>query len=339
MVIFETDRLYIRRYTKDDDEHFFRVNGDPELMQYIREPRSRTDCSILLTQNIAFYQRYPLMGRWAMVEKESGTFVGTFAIIPAEHQVDGEPEIQLGYALLKDYWSKGFAAESTMAGIRYAFEVMKLPVIVAVTHPLNAASQKVLHRSGFIQRPNIKEGDKELCYFRINNPNVIETERLHLFPLTYLQLYDYIQGKDLLEDKLCLNRTGRVMAPQVKQAVTDTTLPQIKGAAADHYLFYTFWLVVHKPTRTIVAELGFKGPPNQAGHIEIGYGTMPAMQGNGYMTEAVKGMLQWATQRADVQAVLAEINKANKDSLRVVQKNNFTQFDTRGEMLWWKANV
>lgn len=340
MIIFETVRLYIRQYTRDDEEHFFRVNGDAEVMRYIREPKDRSECAVLLARNIALYQRFPLMGRWAMIEKTTGTFVGTFAIIPTERSVTGrDPEIQLGYALLKDYWGRGYASESTLGGLQYAFNIMKLPKIVAITDPLNLASQKVLLRCGFTQLPNIKEGNRELCYFSAGNPNVVETERLHLFPLTPSQLYDYIQGNDLLEEKLCLARTGRIMAPQVKQAVTGYTLPQIQKNAAADYLFYTFWLVVDKASRAIVAELGFKGPPNAAGQVEIGYGTMPAMQGKGYMTEAVKGMLQWAAARPTIKTVLAEVNKANTHSLRVVQKNNFEHYETKGDMLWWRFNV
>jgi ribosomal-protein-alanine N-acetyltransferase len=124
--------------------------------------------------------------------------------------------------------------------------------------------------------------------------------------------------------------------------VTNFTLPNMKRATGNDYLFYTFWLVVDKQSRTIVAELGFKGPPTSSGHVEIGYGTMPAMQGKGYMTEAVKGILQWAASRPDISAVLAETHIDNTPSIRVVQKNGFQQFEKRGNMLWWQyqcANV
>lgn len=340
MIIFETSRLYIRQYTQDDEAYFFRLNGDPEIMRYIREAKDRAECAVLLARNIAFYQQFPLMGRWAMFEKSTDTFVGSFAIIPVEHPVDeNAPDIQLGYALLQDYWGKGYATESTLAGKQYAFDVMKLPRIVAVTAVPNMASQKVLLRCGFVQQPNIRAGNGELCFFTSVNPHAVETERLHIFPLTPQQLHQYIQANDMLEDALCLTRTGRIMAPQVKQTVTGFTLPQIKKGPDSDYIFYTFWLVVDKQTRTIVAELGFKGPPNKAGEIEIGYGTLPAMQQKGIMTEAVKGMLQWAATRPDVNAVLAETNKSNTASIKVVQRNGFQQFEVKGNMLWWRADV
>lgn len=340
MVIFQTDRLIIRRYTLQDEENFFRLNGDPEVMKYIREPKDRQECNIFLKRNLLFYEQHPLMGRWAMVEKASSAFIGSFAVIPVETADNTRhAEIQLGYALLKDHWGKGYATESTMAGRRYAFDVMKLPVIVAITEPANIASQKVLLRSGFIQQENIQEGNKPLCYFTSRNPNVIETERLHLFPLTVQQLELYLKANDAFEMALGLTPFGRTVAPRVKDMVAKITLPKMRDAMEDDYLFYTFWLVVDKQSRIIVAEMGFKGPPVDSGRVEIGYGTMPAMQNKGYMTEAVNGLLQWAAARKDISVVLAETNAANLPSIRVVEKCGFDTISYQGENLWWRKRV
>ena len=340
MVIFETERLVIRRYTLNDEENFFRLNGDPELMRYIREARDQKECSLFLRRNIVYYEQHPLMGRWAMDEKTTGAFIGSFAIIPVE-SADSKRnhEIQLGYALLKHHWGKGYATESTLAGRQYAFDVMKLPQIVAITETENTASQNVLLRCGFQQQPNIQEGTKTLCYFADSNPNVINTERLHLFPLTIPQLELYCKGGDELERALNLTPFGRNMLPQVHDTVKKVTLPAMRKAAASDYLFYTFWLVVDKLSRTIVAEIGFKGPPAIDGCVEIGYGTMPAKQNKGYMTEAVQGLLQWTARRPDVTTVLAETYAGNKASMRVLEKNAFVQFNQKGEMLWWRKPV
>src|SRR5688572_2306014 len=107
MVIFETDRLIIRRYTPADRENFYRLNGDQDIIRYIREAKDPQECIVILKRNITFYEQHPLMGRWAMIEKESGNFVGSFAIIPVE-TVDHKrhTELQIGYALLKEYWGK-----------------------------------------------------------------------------------------------------------------------------------------------------------------------------------------------------------------------------------------
>ena len=162
-MIFETERLYVRHYTKADADNFYRLNGDPVVMQYIREPKSRAACDLFLLQTIEYYQQKPQMGRWAMLTKKDDLFVGSFAVIPVENS----PNIQLGYALLPEQWGKGYATESTIGGIQYAFEKMGLDKIYAITQIPNIASQKVLLKCGFTQLPNIIENGKELCYFEL----------------------------------------------------------------------------------------------------------------------------------------------------------------------------
>jgi ribosomal-protein-alanine N-acetyltransferase len=121
--------------------------------------------------------------------------------------------------------------------------------------------------------------------------------------------------------------------------VSAFTLPKIKKAGAINYLFFTFWIVVEKHTRTIVAELGFKGEPNEKGEVEIGYGTMPAQRGRGFMTEAVGGMINWAQVQPDIKYILAETDEKNIPSIKIVQKNNFQYLKKKGKMFWWKISV
>ncbi|MEJ7740630.1 MAG: GNAT family N-acetyltransferase [Chitinophagaceae bacterium] len=168
---------------------------------------------------------------------------------------------------------------------------------------------------------------------------MVETDRLKLIPLSYLQLKKYLKADSLLEDELGLNNTGRVVAEEVKDMVEFFTLPRMKQAKGNDYLFRTFWIAVEKKQLIIVAELGFKGEPDVNSEIEIGYGTMPDQQGKGYMTEAVSGLIRWAEQREDVHGILAETDKHNLASIRIVQKNGFEQFDQKKEMLWWRKTT
>lgn len=168
---------------------------------------------------------------------------------------------------------------------------------------------------------------------------MVETEHLVILPLNYEQLELYLQANGRLEKLLHLKDLGRTIAPDVKQMVTAFTLPKIKKAGPANYLFFTFWIVVEKKTRSIVAELGFKGEPNEKGEVEIGYGTMPAQRGRGFMTEAVGGMISWARAHSQIKYVLAETDEKNTASIRIVQKNNFEYTGSKGKMMWWKISV
>ena len=168
---------------------------------------------------------------------------------------------------------------------------------------------------------------------------MIETERLLIKPLSYSKLLTYLEANNKLEREWSLRFTGRTLSPDVKKMVQELTLPKIVNARREDHVFYTFWIVIEKVSNSIVSELGFKGPPNETGEIEIGYGTMPSQQGKGFMTEAVAGMLEWAKSREDVKFVLASIDKNNKASLRIVEKNGFVYYEEKEPMLWWKKQV
>ncbi len=168
---------------------------------------------------------------------------------------------------------------------------------------------------------------------------MIETNHLKIIPLSYNQLTKYLCADDILEKEIGLTITGRTISQQVKDMLESFTLPRMKEALGNNYLFHTCWLVIDKQKNAIVAELGFKGEPDHRGEIEIGYGTMPDQQGKGYMTKAVSAMINWASNRDDVTSILAETHKNNIASIRIVEKNGFEQFKKKQEMLWWRKKV
>jgi ribosomal-protein-alanine N-acetyltransferase len=168
---------------------------------------------------------------------------------------------------------------------------------------------------------------------------MIETEKLKIIPLHPAELDLYLQGEGRLEKLFGLRETGRMVAEEVRQKVSRNVLPGLRYMMGTDYLFNTFWIVVDKASNSIVAELGFKGRPDRRGAIEIGHGTMPSERRKGIMTEAVGGMVRWAQSRPEVNCILAETEKHNKASIRVLEKNLFVPFAVRGNMKWWKREV
>lgn len=162
MRLIESERLYVRYYTIDDLDNFYRLNGDEEIMRYIRPVKNREQSERFLKEIIACYATEPYNLRLALLEKDTNVFAGSFAIIPLEHTGD----IQLGYALLKEHWGKGYATEIVKAGLMYVFDVLKLPGVAAVTEAGNTASQKVLLKNGFVFEKSTEEGIKKLHLYR-----------------------------------------------------------------------------------------------------------------------------------------------------------------------------
>lgn len=162
MILFESKRLAVRHLTPEDLEDYFRLNGDEELMRYIRPPKTREETEKFLLENIAAYDKDTIDWRLALVDRTDGHFVGSFAIIP----LSGREELQVGYALLKEHWGKGYATEILQAGLKYIYEKLKLEMIAAVTEVENLASQQVLLRLKFVEEEKYEEQGKTLLRFR-----------------------------------------------------------------------------------------------------------------------------------------------------------------------------
>jgi RimJ/RimL family protein N-acetyltransferase len=76
------------------------------------------------------------------------------------------------------------------------------------------------------------------------------------------------------------------------------------------------WLFEHK--REIVPPID--GVP------EAGWSVLPSMQGRGYATEALRGMLRWADATLDAPRTVAVISEANLVSVRVAEKAAFREY-------------
>ena len=69
--------------------------------------------------------------------------------------------------------------------------------------------------------------------------------------------------------------------------------------------------------------VGFKGPPDEQGMVEVGYSILPEFEGQDLATEMVGGIVQWTKQQPQVKQIEAETDIDNEASIRVLEKNSF----------------
>jgi len=167
---------------------------------------------------------------------------------------------------------------------------------------------------------------------------MIPTERLTILPLTYEQLEKYIRNDHSLEIELDLNTTSRVISEELKEALAQTILPNVADDSKN-YLFSTLWTMILKTENKMVGDLCFMGEPNEKGEAEIGYGTYEEFQGKGYMTEAVRAMIEWAAEQEHVKTIVASTEKTNEASFTVLQKNGFQKYGEDDVMFHWKKEI
>jgi len=100
-----------------------------------------------------------LFGQLAVVEKETGTFLGVGGIIlRQEPEAFGEWEI--AYSLLPEARGKGYATELAIHFKEWAFANTRVESVVSFVHINNEASQKVTQKNGM-------HIEKELLFFEM----------------------------------------------------------------------------------------------------------------------------------------------------------------------------
>ncbi|MER6025175.1 GNAT family N-acetyltransferase [Streptomyces sp. NPDC001851] len=93
--------------------------------------------------------------------------------------------------------------------------------------------------------------------------------------------------------------------------------------------FGVFVLVRHEDGRAI-GGMGFHGVPDEDGRAEIGYDLAEGARGQGYATEALRALADWALAREDVGCLFATVERDNTASQAVVRRAGFTQVSDEG---------
>jgi len=151
MKIFaETDRIILRELVSDDAPGMFIMDSNPEVHKYLqKQPIQTIGEAEDQIQYIRLQYKDFGIGRWAIVEKSTGQFVGWGGLKFRTDEVNGHTNFyDVGYRLMETAWGKGYATESAKLSVRYAFEELKLDAVYALAHVENVASRKALIKAG-----------------------------------------------------------------------------------------------------------------------------------------------------------------------------------------------
>ncbi len=142
--MLETERLFLRRMNDADIDAVFAMRSDADVMRFIRPhkiERGEAESWVKLTSGRWETER---IGFCAVVEKASNEFVGWCGL----WRLTETNEIEVGYALRREFWGKGYAVEASEAFLEYGFATLELAEIVAVARPENTNSRRVMEKLG-----------------------------------------------------------------------------------------------------------------------------------------------------------------------------------------------
>ncbi len=159
-MILETERLILRRLVPEDLDALFDLYREEEIRRYYPEGVLNYDqTKEELEWFLNGHPRFPELGLWATVNKETGEFMGRCGLLP--WKIEERQEVEVAFLLGKKFWGQGFATEAALAIVQYAFENLDLSRLICLIDPENSASVKVAERIGmnFEQRVDGIDGD------------------------------------------------------------------------------------------------------------------------------------------------------------------------------------
>jgi ribosomal-protein-alanine N-acetyltransferase len=152
----KTDRLLLRRLTKEDAPAVFFLRSDETVLKYIcREPAESVEEAAAFIQRIddAIDANESVM--WAITLKENpGQTIGTICYW---HLQPENFRAEIGFVLHPDHWKKGIMKETILQVLEYGFNVLQLHSIEARISPDNHASAASLEATGFVKEGYLKE--------------------------------------------------------------------------------------------------------------------------------------------------------------------------------------
>lgn len=149
----ETDRYYLRDIAESDAADLYRLDSDPRVHIYLGNKTVNSIHEIhKMIQGIHRQYEEHGIGRWAVIQKKSGQFLGWAGLKKVLETVNGySNHYDLGYRLLPEYWGQGVASECASASLVYGFTRLSLQVIYAAAHIKNMASNRILVKNGFLE--------------------------------------------------------------------------------------------------------------------------------------------------------------------------------------------
>lgn len=165
--ILETERCLLREMDESDRRDLAEILQDAQAMYAYEHAFSDQEVDDWLRRQMERYRRDGF-GLWAVVEKNTGAFLGQCGLTLQD--AGGRMETEVGYLFKRKYWHRGFAAETAIACRDYAFSVLGKERVVSIIRDNNLPSQKVAQRNGM--KPT---GRFVKHYYGIDMPHIVFT--------------------------------------------------------------------------------------------------------------------------------------------------------------------
>jgi RimJ/RimL family protein N-acetyltransferase len=150
----------------------------------------------------------------------------------------------------------------------------------------------------------------------------LETERLTLVVCAPEHVLALIEQPDRFAALSGLGPADELRAFYVSDDVSPHWLAALRSASGPDPWVHGFF-VVERAAGRVIGSAGFKGPPDDAGMVEIAYGIVPSREGRGFATEAAAALVRFAGADPRVRMLRAHTLPEANASTKVLTKCGF----------------
>ena len=145
--ILETERFVLRSLRLEDEEGFFELFSDPEVLKFynMSQLTELEQAREHIAKRLARFAEGTAF-RWAITLRGEDRLLGTIGF----HNWDKEHlRAEVGYDIARRLWGQGAMSEVLPAVVRYGFEELGLNRMAGLCDPQNHGSRRVMEKAGF----------------------------------------------------------------------------------------------------------------------------------------------------------------------------------------------
>ncbi|MEK3791534.1 GNAT family N-acetyltransferase [Paenibacillus sp. FSL R7-0204] len=160
---------------------------------------------------------------------------------------------------------------------------------------------------------------------------------LRLRPLNAAELALSLENYSELEQALGLNVTSTTTLLDDEEMRYALRVRHAKVLQdEENYCWLTMWAIIHREQQQLIGFLILKGPPNEQGEVIVGYVLDERYWGQGYATEALRQITAWIFSHPGARWVIADTEKDNFASHRVLQHLGAELYRETEDLFWWR---
>jgi RimJ/RimL family protein N-acetyltransferase len=153
----ETERLLLRPPEERDVDAYLEIYGDADVMRFLGGATASRDDVVAIVERMRRHWERHGLGLFSVVRKEDERLLGRVGFLlwdpvrwvnAMRAELDGDLELEIGWTLGSEHWSRGYATEAAVACRDLALRELGRTRIVSLIDRDNAASIRGAERIG-----------------------------------------------------------------------------------------------------------------------------------------------------------------------------------------------